>query len=82
TNTETAELMLKGASPDIEELQHILADIRRDDLRASEVIRRLRSVLKKTPFETTDIELNDTVREAIGLVAAVAEGRGIALVYT
>ena len=82
TNTETAELMLKGASPDLEEIQLILADIRRDDLRASEVIRRLRSVLKKTPFEIKDIELNATVREAIGFVGAMAEGRRIALTYT
>ena len=81
TNTETAELMLKGASPDMDEIRQILADIRRDDQRASEVIRRLRSVLKKTPFEIRDIELNDTVREAIGLVTAVAAGRRIVLTY-
>ncbi|MBR0853201.1 sensor histidine kinase [Bradyrhizobium liaoningense] len=81
TNAETAELMLKAASPDLDEIRQILADIRRDDLRASEVIRRLRSVLKKTPFEVRDIELNDTVREAIGLVTAVADGRRIALTY-
>ncbi|TWB04628.1 sensor histidine kinase [Bradyrhizobium stylosanthis] len=81
TNTETAELMLRGASPDMDEIRHILADIRRDDQRASEVIRRLRSVLKKTPFEVRDIELNDTVREAIGLVRALADGRRIALAY-
>jgi signal transduction histidine kinase len=81
TNAETAELLLKGTSPDIDELRQILADIRRDDQRASEVIRRLRSVLRKTPFEVMDIELSDTVREAIGLVAAVADGRRIALAY-
>ena len=82
TNAETAELMLRGASPDMDEIRHILADIRRDDQRASEVIRRLRSVLKKTPFEVRNIELNDTVREAIGLVRALADGRRIALAYT
>ena len=81
TNTETAELMLKAASPDLGEIRHILADIRRDDQRASEVIRRLRSVLKKTPFEIRNLELNDTVWEAIGLAAAVADGRRIALSY-
>lgn len=81
TNAETAELMLKAASPDLDEIRHILADIRRDDQRASEVIRRLRSVLKKTPFEIRNLELNDTVREAIGLAAAVADGRRIALSY-
>jgi len=81
TNAETAELMLKASSPDINEIRQILADIRRDDQRASEVIRRLRSVLRKTPFEVKDIELNDTVREAIGLVKAVADGRRITLIY-
>lgn len=81
TNAESAELMLKLNSPDIGELRQILADIRRDDQRASEVIRRLRSVLKKTPFEIRDIELNDTVREAIDLVKAVALGRRIMLTY-
>jgi len=81
TNTETAELMLKGSSPNLDEVREILADIRRDDQRASEVIRRLRSVLKKTPFEVRDIDLNETVREAIGFMRALADGRAIALMY-
>jgi signal transduction histidine kinase len=81
TNTETAELMLKGSSPNLDEVREILADIRRDDQRASEVIRRLRSVLKKTPFEVRDIDLNETVREAIGFMRALADRRAIALMY-
>ncbi|MEH2545050.1 signal transduction histidine kinase [Bradyrhizobium sp. AZCC 2262] len=79
TNAETAELMLKSSSPDLDEVREILADIRRDDQRASEVIRRLRSVLKKTPFEMRYIDLNETVRQVIGFVTAVAHGREIAL---
>ncbi|MGC2778123.1 MAG: HAMP domain-containing sensor histidine kinase [Bradyrhizobium sp.] len=81
TNTETAELMLKSESPDLAEIAEILADIRRDDQRASEVIRRLRSVLKKTPFEVIEIDLNATVGEAIRLLSAVSDGRHIALKY-
>jgi signal transduction histidine kinase len=81
TNAETAELLLKSPSPNIDEVREILADIRRDDQRASEVIRRLRSVLKKTPFEMRYIDLNETVRQVIGFVTAVAHGRGIALRY-
>ena len=81
TNAETAELMLKSASPNLDELRAILADIRRDDHRASEVIRRLRSMLKKTPFELRYIELNDTVGDVIGFVADVAKGRGVVLNY-
>jgi signal transduction histidine kinase len=79
TNAETAELMLKGSSPNLDEVGEILADIRRDDQRASEVIRRLHSVLKKTPFEMRYIDLNETVRQVIGFVTAVAHGRDIAL---
>jgi signal transduction histidine kinase len=79
TNAETAELMLKSSSPDLDELRDIVVDIRRDDQRASEVIRRLRSVLKKTPFEMKYIDLNETIREVIGFVAAVAHGRDIVL---
>lgn len=81
TNTETAELMLEGASPNLDDIKEILADIRRDDLRASEVIRRLRSVLKKTPFEIANVDLNETVGEAIMIISAVTDGRHIALKY-
>ena len=59
TNAETAELILSGQSPDLNEVKEILADIRRDDLRANEVIRRLRSFMKRTTFETKDIDLNE-----------------------
>jgi signal transduction histidine kinase len=81
TNTETAELMLKGSSPNLDEVREILADIRRDDQRAAEMIRRLRGMLQKVPFEVRDIDLNETVREAIGFMRALADGRGIALMY-
>lgn len=81
TNAETAELMLRGASPNLREIADILVDIKRDDQRASEVIRRLRSVLKKTPFEIRDIDLNQTVREAMGFVGDLARGRGVVLNY-
>jgi signal transduction histidine kinase len=82
TNTETAELMLKGSSPNLDEVGEILADIRRDDQRASEMIRRLRSMLKRVPFEVRDADLNDTVGEVIGFLTALTDGNGIALKYT
>ncbi|MBO4223116.1 ATP-binding protein [Bradyrhizobium neotropicale] len=81
TNTETAELMLKSVSPDLDEIREILADIRRDDQRASEVIRRLRNMLKRAPIEVSEIDLNETVREAVGVVSASAEGRDVMLKY-
>jgi len=71
-NAETMELILKSSSPDIDEMKEIVADIRHDQSRASEVIRRLRSLLRKTPFEVRDIDLNDIVRETEELVSALS----------
>jgi signal transduction histidine kinase len=79
TNAETAELMLDSPSPDLQELKEILADIRRDDLRANEVIQRLRSFLKRTPFELKDVDLNQIMREAFGFLAVQASARNVAL---
>jgi signal transduction histidine kinase len=79
TNAETAELILDSPSPDLSEVKEILVDIRRDDLRASEVIHRMRSLLRRTPFETRDIDLNDTMREVFELLSAQASARNIAL---
>ena len=79
TNAETAELILDSPSPNLSEIKEILADIRRDDLRASEVIHRMRSLLKRTPFETREIDLNETMREAFELLSAQASARDVAL---
>ena len=79
TNAETAELILDSPSPDLNEIKEILADIRRDDLRASEVIHRMRSLLKRMPFETRDIDLNETMRETFELLSAQASARDIVL---
>ena len=38
-------------------------------------------MLRKTPFEIRNIDLNETVGEVIGFTKALAEGRGIALTY-
>ena len=75
-NAETAQIMLKSPTPDMNELGEIIADIRRDDQRASEVILRLRSLLKKTPFELRDFDLNDLVGETIDLLSGPAVARG------
>ena len=79
TNAETAELILQSPSPDLSELKEILADIRRDDLRANEVINRMRSFLKRTPFELVDIDVNDILRGAFGFLSVQASARNIAL---
>jgi signal transduction histidine kinase len=78
-NAETADEILQSSSPDIAELKDIVKDILHDDRRASEVIRRMRSLLKKTPFDPKNIDLNEVVRETVDLLSPVAVGRKVEL---
>jgi signal transduction histidine kinase len=80
TNAETADTILKPPTPDIGELRDIVKDILQDDRRASEVIRRMRSLLKKTPFELKSLELNDVARETVKFLSALAVARKVELV--
>jgi signal transduction histidine kinase len=77
SNVEAAELMLNSASPDLHEIKDVLADIRKDDERAGEVLRRLRGLLKKTSFEPQDIDLNEAVSEVFGFVSPLSSIRGV-----
>jgi len=79
TNTETAQAILKSPKPDISELNEIVGDILRDDRRASEVIRRMRSLLKKAPFELKNLDFNDVVRDTIEFISSLAVGRNVEL---
>src|SRR5467141_2044293 len=80
TNAETADAILDSTSPDIAELKDIVKDILQDDRRASEVIRRMRSLLKKAPFEQKNLDLNDIVRETVEFLSSLAVGRKVELV--
>lgn len=79
TNTETAELILHSQSPDLNEIAEILADIKRDDLRASEVISRLKSFLRRVPFELRTIDVNVTMNEVFEFLSVQASSRNVAL---
>ena len=81
TNTETAELILNSPSPDVSEVKEILADIKRDDIRAVEIIHHMRSFLRRAPLEDEAIDLNDTVRKVFDFLSAQASARNVALYF-
>lgn len=78
-NAETAQLMLQSPAPDLAELREIVGDIWRDDRRASEVVRRLRSFVTKAPFQTQKFDLNDLVAESVEFLSAHARSREITM---
>jgi C4-dicarboxylate-specific signal transduction histidine kinase len=67
-NAEAAELFIRHESPDLNEIRAILADIRKDDQRASAVISRMRALLKGQSLDARPME----VGELVGEVAALA----------
>ena len=75
SNADAADLILESGGDRREELRAILADIRRDDLRASEVIRRLRTALAKREVQRKPLELNEAVRELDSVLGGEARRR-------
>lgn len=79
SNVEAADLLLKSGEDRRGLLQEILADIRRDDLRASEVIRRMRALLAKHESEQVALNIDLKVTEVAGLLRGEAERRGVTI---
>jgi len=81
SNAEAAEHLLEeGGSVDVEELKEIMKDIISENLRAGEVIKSLRALLKRGTLRQLPLSLNDVVRDAIRLTRSDLTGRGIAVV--
>jgi len=66
--------------PDIERAERILANIRRDNQRAADLISHLRGLLKKSDaIAWQEFDLNEAVRDALQLLRPEALKRGVAL---
>jgi PAS domain S-box-containing protein len=59
---------LDSGAPNLDEARHAVDWIIKEGLRASEVIRRIRTLAKKTDIEKVPLDVNDLVREIIPLV--------------
>lgn len=78
-NAETAEIILNSDNPNLTELRNIINEIRSEDWRASEIIRRLRSLISKGIVDFRPIDLNKIVREAIEIAAIQARADDIGI---
>jgi signal transduction histidine kinase len=78
-NTQAAELMIDSPSPNLHQIREILADVRRDDERAGDVVWRLRGLLKKSPFEPREVDLGTTVSEVFDFMLVLAKARSVNL---
>jgi two-component system sensor kinase FixL len=79
SNAQAARRFLAAATPDLAELREILEDIIRDDKRAGEVIHRLRAMLRKGEVARQRFDLNQALREVVGLIAGELGDQGVEL---
>jgi signal transduction histidine kinase len=80
-NAGVAQMLLTSATvpPALEEMADIIGDIRKDDIRASEVIRRMRGLLLKRELEAHPVDLNEVAQDAVAIVRPDARARAIDL---
>ena len=78
-NAEAAELFLQDPSPDLDEVRAILADIRKDDERAGNVIGRMRGLLKRQELDKRPVNVGELVGEVVALVRSDAAVRHVRL---
>jgi len=78
-NAGVAQMLLdaNGVPASLTEMPDIISDIRKDDLRASEVIKRMRGLLQKHELEARPVDLNDVAQETAAIVAPDARARQI-----
>ena len=78
-NAGMAQSLLTSATlpSELSEITDIIGDIRKDDIRASDVIRRMRGLLQKYELETHPVDLNDVVQETVAIVRPDARSRQI-----
>src|SRR6185503_11089021 len=72
TNAQAGRRILDSERPDFGEVRAILGDIVDDDRRASDVIQRVRELLRKGQLDMTRINLTAAIRDVADLVASEA----------
>ncbi|MEO8133719.1 MAG: ATP-binding protein [Betaproteobacteria bacterium] len=79
TSADTADLLLQSGGDRREDLLRIVTRIRRDNMRASDVIRRLRALLAKHEPEQKPVELGAAMGDVATMLYAEARQRQVSL---
>jgi PAS domain S-box-containing protein len=79
TNANACTRWLAGQSPNLDEAREAISRIVRDGNRASEVIKRIRALLKKTTPQKSHLDINETIKEIIALAQSEARRNKVLL---
>jgi signal transduction histidine kinase len=70
TNGHACVRLLSREVPDLERSLEVIGRMISDGMRASEVIKRIRDLLDKSPPERAPLSINETIQEVIALVSS------------
>ena len=79
TNANACARWLAGQSPNLGEAREAISRIVRDGNRASEVLKRIRAMLKKTAPQKSHLDINEAIREIIALAQSEARRNRVLL---
>jgi PAS domain S-box-containing protein len=79
SNAQAAQRLLDSGRLEQRELKEILSDIVRDDRRASEVIARIRSMVRKDEVQREPMQINQAVQVVTGLLQGELEAQIVSL---
>ena len=79
-NAEAALQLLPPDIPGLCEIQDMLRDIIKDDVRAAEVIQRLRSMLARGEIQRRPVDLNQVVRDVLALARSDLITRNVSVI--
>ena len=77
SNAQAALRFLKSDKPDLNEFQEIIQDIISDDQRAGNVIRSLRSMMKREEVERSPMILNNVLKDVLEIFHAESVFRNV-----
>ncbi len=77
SNADAAEILLSKETIPVEELRQIIDDIRHDDMRAGEVIRHMRSLLRRRELAMQPFDLNRAIADVLNFAGADLGRHGV-----
>jgi PAS domain S-box-containing protein len=78
-NAEAVLILLASENPSLHEIRAALSEIRNDNQRAAEVLRHVRTLLRKDTTGFEPVEINATISDVVKLLENSAARRGIAI---
>jgi signal transduction histidine kinase len=78
-NSDVALRWLSRATPDLARARQAIGGVTRDARRASDIIGRIRDLIRKAPPRTDLFDINDAIRDVIALIRGEASKFGVSV---